>query len=520
MTDDIMTTELQEQSARQAESPREPTEENATVLQAFEWYIPDDGQHWNNLKKNLKEYKDIGITAMWIPPPCKASTPSGNGYDIYDLWDLGEFDQKGLRATKWGSKEDLDSFANAAKYTGMLLYMDVVLNHKAAADKTERCMAVEVDPDGEFIADVSEPYEIEGWLGFDFPGRGDKYSALKWHWEHFTGTDYNAENEKTAIYRILGDNKSWATNVDKENGNFDYLMFADIDHAHPEVKEDINRWGLWVSKELSLRGMRFDAVKHFSEVYLGEFINHLKEHSNKDFFFVGEFWKDSLEDMLKYLDRMKTDKFSLFDAPLVYNFSEASRTEAYDLSKIFDGSLVQARPVNSVTLVMNHDTQPHQALAAPIEGFFKPIAYALILLRREGYPCVFWGDLEGIANPDYKEPPSCGGKLSDIILARSLYAYGDQHDYFDYPTCLGWVRRGTWDRSNGMAVVVSNAGPGEKKMFVGEEHAGQVWTDVLGWEPGEVTIDDDGFGLFKCPGVSIAIWVNKDAGGRDRFGKF
>lgn len=31
-----------------------------------------------------------------------------------------------------------------------------------------------------------------------------------------------------------------------------------------------------------------------------------------------------------------------------------------------------------------HDTQPGQALEAPIEGFFKPLAYALILLRAEG----------------------------------------------------------------------------------------------------------------------------------------
>lgn len=30
--------------------------------------------------------------------------------------------------------------------------------------------------------DVGEPYEIEAWVGFDFPGRGDQYSKMKWHW--------------------------------------------------------------------------------------------------------------------------------------------------------------------------------------------------------------------------------------------------------------------------------------------------------------------------------------------------
>jgi alpha-amylase len=93
---------------------------------------------------------------------------------------------------------------------------------------------------------VGDEVEIAGWLGFTFPGRNDKYSDMKWHWHHFTGTDWVAQfpctltkqdesTKKKAIFRIIGDGKYWASGVDKEKGNFDYLMFADIDHAHPEV---------------------------------------------------------------------------------------------------------------------------------------------------------------------------------------------------------------------------------------------------------------------------------------------
>lgn len=42
-----------------------------------------------------------------------------------------------------------------------------------------------------------------------------------------------------------------------------------------------------------------------------------------------------------------------------------------------------------MTLVANHDTQPLQALEAPVEPWFKPLAYALILLRENGVPSVF-----------------------------------------------------------------------------------------------------------------------------------
>jgi alpha-amylase len=171
--------------------------------------------------------------------------------------------------------------------------------------------------------------------------------------------------------------------------------------------------------------------------------------------------------------------FCLFDCPLVYNFSKASRTPTYDLRRIFDGSLVASKPLNAVTLVQNHDTQPGQALAAPIEDYFKPLAYAIILLRGAGYPVVFYGDLYGIGGPHVPRGPSCSGRLADLVLARKLYAYGREESYFDRRNCIGWVRRGTWDRKDGCAVVLSTAGLGEKSMFVGQTHAGEFWTDIV-----------------------------------------
>jgi len=170
---------------------------------------------------------------------------------------------------------------------------------------------------------------------------------------------------------------------------------------------------------------------------------------------------------------------------------------------------------------MNHDTQPYQALEAQIPDWFKPLAYSLILLRDTGYPCVWYGDVYGVDPEGEKQsfPPSCGGALPKLTLARKLYAYGQQADYFDYATCLGFVRYGTWDRRFGCAVVLSNAGEGSKRMHVGEMHAGERWTDVLGWSDAEVEIGEDGFGEFVCGQCSVSIFVNKDAEGREKFGE-
>ena len=79
-------------------------------------------------------------------PACKGAGGSeSNGQDVYDLYDLGEFEQKGSRATKWGLKEDLVGLSRRADEVGVGLYFDAVLNHKAGADEKEKCWIQEVD---------------------------------------------------------------------------------------------------------------------------------------------------------------------------------------------------------------------------------------------------------------------------------------------------------------------------------------------------------------------------------------
>ncbi|MCJ1474923.1 hypothetical protein MMC13_003583 [Lambiella insularis] len=506
-----------EQDALTAQSQhtkgREETPENQTMFQAFEWYVPADQRHWQRLSSALPPLKEIGIDNIWIPPGCKATSPADNGYGIYDLYDLGEFHQKGSRTTKWGSREELQQLLAKAEQLGLGVYWDTILNHKASADHVERCIAVKVDPDDR-TKDISQPDEIAAWIGFDFPGRGERYSSQKYHWYHFNGTDYNSLDNTSAIYRIAS--KKWSKFVDTENGNYDYLMFANLDHTHPEVKEDIKHWGEWLGKELKLKGLRLDAVKHYSDQFQLEFIEHLQRTVGTDWFFVAEYWLFSVEGMRDYLTRMK-HKVSLFDSILVYNFARVSTTRNADLRKVLEGSLVQHEPKHVVTLVTNHDTQPTQPLSAPFLPWFKPHAYCLILLRAAGYPCVFYGDLYGTATPSHPqyERPACSGDLPILCLVRKLYAYGPQIDYFDAPTCVGWTRLGSWDRKEGLAVVMSSGGTGRKKMLVGRARAGEIWMDVLGSRR-EVVIDASGYGDFMCRPRDVAVWVWKDAPGRER----
>ena len=62
---------------------------------------------------------------------------------FYDLYDLGEFDQKGSIPTKYGTKDEYIRAVQACHAAGIKVYADVVLNHKIGADGSEDIDCVE-----------------------------------------------------------------------------------------------------------------------------------------------------------------------------------------------------------------------------------------------------------------------------------------------------------------------------------------------------------------------------------------
>ncbi|KAI8932358.1 hypothetical protein NX059_010550 [Plenodomus lindquistii] len=494
---------------------------NPVLFEAFEWHTNGDHKHWQRLQRAVASLAAIGITELWLPPGSKAKGAESNGYDIYDAYDLGEFDQKGTIATKWGTKQDLVDLATESKKSGVGLIWDAILNHRAFADSTEMVKVVEVNPRDRTI-DITPPFEIEAWTNFKFAARGGKYSTFTYNKSHFNGTDWNQQTRKRAIYRFVEDGKNWAQDVGKLQGNADYLMLENLDYTNVEVVEETMSWGKWILQELNLSGFRLDAVQHYSWRFADVWTQNLKKVNNGSLLCVGEFWHGDVNVLLDWMDNMSPD-FKLYDVPLMYKIARLSQGEDTDLRHVFDKTLVEARPNNAVTFIRIHDTQKGQDMDTPIKYSFTPHAYSLLLLRQDGHPCVFFGDLYGIEGPS-PEPPTCYGKLPGIILARKLYAYGTQLNYFERSNCIGWTRQGDTEHPNGCAVILSWTQRGEPAgqlpsllMNVGRQHAGEVWTDVLGFEWGAVTINEDGDGRFPCQHNSMACFVLETAHGRDSF---
>lgn len=474
------------------------------ILQYFEWNMPSDGRLWLKLKSDAKSLQQKGITAVWIPPACKAMSKEDTGYSIYDLYDLGEFDQKGTIETKYGSKSELQDAIKELHKFGIKVYFDTVLNHKAGADHTERFLVKEVDPNNRNIA-TSEAYEIEGWTGFDFPGRRDKYSTFKWNHTHFKGIDNNQENGKHAIYLIQNEHDvKWSDEVDKELGNYDYLMHADIDYDNGEIVNHVTEWGKWLCNELGIDGMRLDAVKHINHRFLWYFINEIKQEQGASFSFISEYWSKYVDALIHYLS--VTDyQTDVFDVPLHYNMYEASlQKENYDLRQLLRNTLIEKYPNNSITFVDNHDSEKGSAMESPIADWFKPAAYALILLMQKGTPSVFGGDYF----PTHNNKIYHTEIIDSLLKIRKEYAFGEQADYFNNPNIVGLVRKGdSLHPHSGLALLISNCEEGSKRMFVGKERSGEVWYDIMRYNSEQVTIDKDGYGSFKVAKNNLAVWV-------------
>ena len=478
---------------------------NGVMFQFFEWELPNDGSLWKNLADKAQSLAEKGVSAVWIPPAYKGMSSDDVGYGVYDLFDLGEFDQKGTVRTKYGTKEELMRAAVALHEAGIAIYADAVLNHKGGADYTETFEVIKVDPDNR-EDELGEAYEIEGWTGFNFPGRTDREASnFEWHWYHFTGVDFDNKTGERAIFRIVGENKGWSQDVSQEFGNYDYLMHADIDHNVPEVREELISWGRWYIDQLNLDGFRMDALKHFSAEFMQEFATAMRANRDREFYFVGEYWDGDYGLTAHYLDETNYE-LDLFDVKLHFNFEEASkRGEEYDLRLIFDDTIVQKSPMQAVTFVDNHDSQPGQSLESTVQNWFKESAYALILLRKDGYPCIFYGDYYGTGDGSilsHKE------KIDKLLLLRRWYAKGEQYDYFDSAEVIGWIRMGAGEDVSPMIVVLTTQGSGQQlNVEVGKELAGTSFADFLGNNLTKVTIDEEGWGNFPVTAGSVSCYL-------------
>ena len=475
------------------------TEAGPLILQAFAWDMAPDASHWRYLAQHARAIADLGVTIIWLPPAYKGHEGIDDvGYGVYDLYDLGEFDQRGSVPTKYGTRDEYLAAIEALHEAGIAVCADIVLNHRMGADATETVRATPINPQDRHEA-IGEPETIEASTRFTFPGRAGAYSDFTWDWTCFHGIDWDEATKRNGLWLFEG--KHWNESVDTEFGNFDYLMGCDVHVTEPRVSDELDRWGRWYVETTGVDALRLDAVKHVGSDFYARWLSDLRTSTGRLLPAVGEYWSGDVRELEAYL--REVPNAMLFDVPLHYHLHDASISDGnVDLSRLWENTLTASHPDQSVTFVENHDTQPGQSLASTVAPWFKAAAYALILFNEAGVPCVFWGDLLG--SPDSDDLPAVR-ELPILMGIRARAAVGEQHNAFDDADVVGFAREGKEEiPGSGCAVILSDRMASDKTLYVGTRHAGEEWECIIGDHP-SVRVADDGTltGTVSDGGLSV-----------------
>jgi alpha-amylase len=464
--------------------------------------------------KQASKLESAGISHVWLPPAYKdANGKNGSGYAVYDLFDLGEFDQKGTVSTKYGTKEEYLCAIDSLQQHNIQVLADVVLNHKQGADEKEKIRVRRSNPENrnEFIAD---PEEAELYTRYTFPNRGKQYSDFVWDAQTFTGID-EQRGDEYRIYKILNDYGSeWDEVIEEELGNFDYLMGADIELRNPHVRDELKKWGKWFSHLTKIDGFRLDAVKHMSPEFVKDWIDYMRSEMKRDFFCMAEYWSPTAEILQTYVDKLE-GRTQLLDVPLHNNFHEVGKSASFDLRNLFKETLLERRPELAITFVDNHDTQPMQTLESPVADWFKPHAYAVALLRLEGTPCVFYPDFYGVSYvvETLTVKLTRVRKLRKMLKARQLLAYGEQKDAFVEEQLIGWTRTGIPEKEfSGLAVVLNVSNKKKRiELELGDLHRSKKFVELTGNLKDSIETDNQGKASFPAKAGKVAIWIREEA---------
>ncbi len=439
------------------------------MMQAFFWDCPREaGQEyrwWNHLREKLPELAAAGFGALWLPPVHKAANLGGPsmGYDPYDYYDLGEFDQRGSVKTWFGARDELLALIAEAHGCGMGVIADLVINHCSGAD------AEEVNP-------------ITGerrWTRFQ-PASG----RFPRDWESFHPNAY----------------ESW------DEGRFGDM--PDLSHRNPYVYGEILRLARWLVEEIGFDGFRYDFVKGYGAhtVTAIQEYRYLRDGRPFQPYGVAEYWDNAkaIEQWVEVSNFSNQNPVDAFDFPLRETLKAVCDQYGCSLHCLTDRqSLAKDVTRAAVTFVENHDLRDP---GRPIEHD-RMLAYGYILTH-EGYPCVFWKDYfaEGLGRPG-----SPNG-IAALVGAHERLAGG--------PTQVLWVdddlyvmqRLGHGDQP-GLVFVWNNRGDDWHGAWVRTRWADTGFAPVAWWSasdlhrPQDQRSDREGWTGFWAPPRGYTVFA-------------
>ncbi len=434
------------------------------MFQAFYWDCPalEFREHnwWAEVKNRIPSLQQAGFTALWLPPANKAASWTSMGYDPYDYYDLGEFDQKGGVPTWFGAKADLLDLIQTAHANGLQVYADMVFNHNSGADGQER------NP-------------IDGGMRWTrFTPRSNKFPR---DWACFHPSRYEQWDKET-----FGD-------------------MPDLCHRNPNVYTDLLLYAQWLLETIGFDGFRYDMVKGYGGWMVRSIQELRAQHGTTTFkpYGVGECW-DSDRTIGEWLDEANAwsdNPVGAFDFPLRYRLRDLCDSYGFSLRQLAEpGVLLWDRPREAVTFVENHDVVRNDPVVND-----KLLAYAFILTH-EGYPCVFWQDY---FNWNLAQVGTRNG-IAALVEAHEQYAGGPTRILYVDDNLYIMQREGLGTQP-GLVFVLNNSGAWNgasvQTKWTNRHFAPQAWSGHDNAEPLDQWTDDSGWANFWAPPRGYVVYA-------------
>jgi alpha-amylase len=441
------------------------------MMQTFYWDCPrEDGreyQWWNYVRSNIPALAKVGFTSLWLPPVHKAGNISGPsmGYEPYDYYDLGEFDQKGSIPTWFGTRQELEALIREAHASTMSVIADIVINHNNGADEQE------VNP----ITGKSR------WTLFK-----PKSGKFPRDWQCFHPSMYESWDEMT-----FGD-------------------MPDLSHRNPVVYAGILALMRWLVEDVGFDGFRYDFVKGYgaNTITAIQEYRYMREGRQVVPYGVAEFWDNAraIENWVNLVNFSSSNPVDAFDFPLREMLKALCDQYGFSLRNLVSWETVlQKQPQTTVTFVENHDLRDE---GRPIIND-KLLAYSYILTH-EGYPCVFWKDyynfnlgLDGTPNG-----------IAALVSAHEKYAAG-LASVLHLEDDLYILQRGGFGSQPGLIYVLNNRGDRWNGAWVNTQWQNTSFEPVAWWSktdrnrPGNQGTGTDHRGQFFAAPRGYAIYAPK-----------
>ncbi len=244
----------------------------------------------------------------------------------------------------------------------------------------------------------SAAYKVQFQTYTDFSGLASGRGGNNWKSFRPNWNEFGASTAGGATTTCLG--PQWSMQ------SMDY--FYDYDHNQTAARDTLIAWTKWAYDELSVRGLRMDAIKHFEADFVGKMLTEMYNANKIPDFVVGEWYGQENPAIQNWVADVKASMSAAARAaiqPKVFDFAlrdalKQACDNGADARNAFYNSFRDGRNMsgfNLVTFVNNHDFRSSTPSNGDALIWQDPIlAYAYILTNNQlGVPTVFYPDYYG-----------------------------------------------------------------------------------------------------------------------------